>query len=73
MVEATVRIYMQEPEKMTGYPLQVPMPYAEESDSQQQSEHTLPRLEDGDTTQAEVPDEETLSIIHGYKAALYPI
>lgn len=55
---------------MTGYSFQVFMSYAEQSNSQQQSEQTLGCLEDGDTAQAEMLDEDILSGIHGYKGAL---
>lgn len=58
---------MQEAKNMAGYPFQVFMSYAEQSNTQQQGEQTLGRLEDGDTAQAEMPDQKILSVIHGYK------
>lgn len=61
---------MQETKNLAGNSFQVFMSYAEQPNSQEQSEQTLGGLEDGDTAQAEMLDEDILSVIHEYKGAL---
>lgn len=61
---------MQETKNLAGNSFQIFMSYAEQSNSQEQGKQTLGGLEDGDTAQAEMLDEDILSVIHGYKGAL---
>lgn len=70
VIETAVRVHVQEPENMTGYRLHVSVPYAQQHETQYKRKPTLARFKEGNTAQAEVPDQEILSIIHGFNAML---